>query len=259
MSGAVPLPAAHIWKEGAASRARCPCLLGGVGGTGDPATAQLRALLRARVARRGGAGGAPPGGAPCAVAGDVRGVALLLSFGCRPSGSAALAVGAGVRPLGPGTPPLVCMLCGGLRAAGLVGGCPRGVWPPTNVRGVWCQELSLSWLPVSGAGSQDPLPLCPGHVCVGYGGPSTSPTACALSGWQEGVPRGSALRRCQGRLRSGACPPPAAGPQGGLSGSATHLPWARTCGRGGPAVSLWLACPAGGCVPRGGGDGLRPS
>ena len=27
--------------------------------------------------------------------------------------------------------------------------------------------------------------------------------------------------------------------------------WARVCGHGGPALSLWLACPVGGCVPRG--------
>ena len=27
--------------------------------------------------------------------------------------------------------------------------------------------------------------------------------------------------------------------------------WARMCGRGGAALSLWLACPAGGYLPRG--------
>ena len=48
----------------------------------------------------------------------------------------------------------------------------------------------------------------------------------------------------------GALPPPAACPLGGLSGFATHVLWARVCGRGGPALSLWLVCPAGGCMPR---------
>ena len=88
-------------------------------------------------------------------------------------------------------------------------------------------------------------------------GPSTGPTACALASrrcalwqWREGVPGGGALRPCEGHLSSGALPPPAARPQGGLSGSATHMLWARVCGRGCPALSLWLACPAGGCVPR---------
>ena len=53
------------------------------------------------------------------------------------------------------------------------------------------------------------------------------------------------------RLRSGARPLAAARPQGGLLGSAAHLLWARVCGHGGPALSPWPACPAGGCVPRG--------
>ena len=145
------------------------------------------------------------------------------------------------------------------------GGRPsRGGWPSTVVRGVWCQALSLSRLPSLDAGGQDPLPVCPGHRWCWHEGPSTDPTACALAsrrcalwGRREGVPGGVALRSCEGRLRSGARPPPAARPQNRLSGSATHLLWARVCGRGGPALSLWLACPAGGCVPRGGGRPAR--
>ena len=50
-------------------------------------------------------------------------------------------------------------------------------------------------------------------------GPSTGPTACALAGrrcslWgrQKGVPGGGAFHRCEGRLVSGAVPPPAARP-----------------------------------------------
>ena len=65
-------------------------------------------------------------------------------------------------------------------------------------------------------------------------GPSTGPTACALAsrccalwGWREGVPGGGASRRCEGRLGSGALPPPAARPLGGLPGSAVHVLWAR--------------------------------
>ena len=89
-------------------------------------------------------------------------------------------------------------------------------------------------------------------------GPSTSPTACALAGrrcapwgWRKGIPGGGAVRRCEGRLGSGAPPPPAACPLRGLLGSATHVLWARVCGRGGPAPAPWLACPVGGCAPRG--------
>ena len=49
-------------------------------------------------------------------------------------------------------------------------------------------------------------------------------------------------------------PPPAAGPLGGLLGSATHVLWARVCGCGGPALSLGLASPVGAvCREAGGG------
>ena len=70
-------------------------------------------------------------------------------------------------------------------------------------------------------------------------------------GVAEGRPRGGAFHHCEGRLRSGACPPATARPLGGLLGSATHVLWA-------PGVWVWgpntvpLACtPCGGCVPRG--------
>ena len=95
-------------------------------------------------------------------------------------------------------------------------------------------------------------------------GPSTGPRAsahssrrCALWRWREGVPAGDAFRRCEGRLRSGAPPPPAARPLSGLSGSSTHVLWARVCGCGGPALSPWFACPVGAAC-RGGGGGPSP-
>ena len=81
--------------------------------------------------------------------------------------------------------------------------------------------------------------------------PVSASHCCALRGWRESVPRGGAFRRCGGRLSSGAPSPRVASPLGGLSGSATHVPWARVCGCGGPALSPWLACPVGGSVPRG--------
>ena len=95
-------------------------------------------------------------------------------------------------------------------------------------------------------------------------GPSTGPTACALAGrccslwgWRRGVPGGGAFHCCEGRLRSGAPPPPTARPPGGLSGSATHVLWARVCGCGGPALFPWLARPVGAAC-RGGGGGPSP-
>ena len=95
-------------------------------------------------------------------------------------------------------------------------------------------------------------------------GPSTGPTACALAGrrcslwgWRKGVPRGGAFQDCEGRLRSGAVPPPTAHPLGGLLGSATHMLWSRVCGCGGPTLSPWPACPVGAAC-RGGGGGPSP-
>ena len=73
----------------------------------------------------------------------------------------------------------------------------------------------------------------------------------------EGRPRGGAFHRCEGRLRSGAPPPPTARPLGGLLGSATHVLRARLCGCGGPTLSPWPACPVGSAC-RGGGGGASP-
>ena len=147
-----------------------------------------------------------------------------------------------------------------------VGSCaPRGWWevvpgglPSTVVRvsGVGrCPSPGRSPL---GAGSQGSATRVFRTRLVCAWGPSTGPTACvfasrrcALCGLRNGVPGGGAFRPCEGRLSSGALPPPAARPLSGLWGSATHVLWARVCGCGGPAMSLWLACPAGGCMPRG--------
>ena len=91
-------------------------------------------------------------------------------------------------------------------------------------------------------------------------GPSTGSTACALAGrrcslwgWQKGVPGGGAFHRCEGRLSSGAPPPPTARPLGGLLGSVTHLLWPRALGCGGPSLSPWPACPVGAACRGGGG------
>ena len=91
---------------------------------------------------------------------------------------------------------------------------------------------------------------CPGPllrlVCLGGGGPVPVPPYLAWGCC------------CEGRLRSGAPPPPTARPLGGLLGSATHVLWARVCGCGGPTLSPWPACPVG-AVRRGGGVvGGRP-
>ena len=58
----------------------------------------------------------------------------------------------------------------GLRAVGVVGGRPRGGWPATVVRGVWCQALSLPRPPVLWGGQPGFRDPCvPGAVGVGVG------------------------------------------------------------------------------------------
>ena len=77
-------------------------------------------------------------------------------------------VGAGVCVWRPNTVPLHALW--GLRAAGVVGGRPRGGWPATVVRGVWCQALSLPRPPVLWSGQpgfRDPC--APGAVGAGVG------------------------------------------------------------------------------------------
>ena len=209
------------------------------------------------------AGGRLRGGVPCAVVRGVSGQALVLPrlpvhrASCR--GLLLTCCGRGCAGVGARHCPFGLHALQGAACRGGAGGCPGQVafqrWEGRVVSGAvpLLAARSSLW-----AGSQDPLPMCPGHGWCGSGGTSTGPTACALAsqrcalwGWQEGVPGGGALCHCEGRLRSGACPPPAACPQGKLWGSAAQLLRARVCGRGGPGLSLWLACPWGGCVPRG--------
>ena len=149
----------------------------------------------------------------------------------------------------------------GLRAAGLVGGRPRGGWPATVVRGVWCQALSLPRPPVLWSGQpgfRDPR--VPGAVGAGVGtehrphGARLAGRRCSLLGWQKGVPGGGVFNHCEGRLGSGAVPPPTARPLGGLLGSATHVLWARVWVCAVCVVSVrclsWCAVPLFSCPPR---------
>ena len=107
-----------------------------------------------------------------------------------------------------------------------------------------------------------PRPVCPGCVRRGCGDPHR-PHSVRLCGpallavrVAEGCPGvGRLPPLCEGRLRSGAVPPPTARLLGGLLGSATHVLWARPCGCGSPTLSPWPACPVGAAC-RGGGEGL---
>ena len=129
-----------------------------------------------------------------------------------------------------------------------------GRGPLTAVRHVWCQALSVSRLPILGAGSRAPLPMFAGRGWCGCGDPAPAPQPALLRAGvaRSGVGRGgTASRRCEGRLELGACPLPSARPWGKQSEFAAHLLGARACGCGDPALSLWRACPAGRCAPQG--------
>ena len=62
---------------------------------------------------------------------------------------------------------------------------------------------------------------------------------------------GAASSLCDGLLRLGAHPLPAARPWGRRSGSTAHMLWVRVCRGGGPAEAPCLECSAGRCVPWG--------
>ena len=184
-----------------------------------------RAPLRAGVARRRGGGRASPGGVLSTVVRGARCQALSLPWPpvlwsgqpgfrvpCVPG-----AVGAGV-----GTqhrPPRVRPCGSALLAVGVAEGRPRGgCFPP--LRGApGVRRCPSPGRPSSGAGSQGSASRVSRVRSVRAWGLGTGPTACALAGrhcplwgWRKNVPGGVAFHHCEGRLVSGAVPPPAARP-----------------------------------------------
>ena len=153
----------------------------------------------------------------------------------------------------------------GLRAAGPVGGRPQG-----GVACHCCEGRLVSGAVLHptarppGRAAGVARPVCSGCGRCGRGDPAPVPqraplrasvARCGAGG--RASPGGGAFHRCEGRLRSGAPPPPTAHPLGGLLGSVTHMLWARVCGCGGPSLPLWPACPVGAAC-RGGGGGPSP-
>ena len=154
--------------------------------------------------------------------------------------------------------PLGLRALSGLRAAGVVGGLSRGGWPATVVRGVWCQALSLSWLPVFWGGQPGFCDPCvQGVVVAGVGTQhrfhSARPCGPALLAVAvvEGRPRGGCLSPLLAASEVRRCPSPGCLP----CERAVGVRHPRAVGAG---VRVWgpstvpLACmPFGGCVPWG--------
>ena len=277
VSGAVPPPAARPLERAArVPRPVCP-------GCGrcrrvDPAPAPQRAPLRAGVARCGGGGRASPGGMPSTV---VRGAwCQALSLPRPPvlwSGQPGFrdpcvpgAVDAGVwtqhrphsvRPCGPA-----------LLAVGVAGGRPQGgAFHRCEGRLVSGAVPPPAARPLERA-ARVPRPVCPGCGRCRRVDPAPAPqrvplragVACCGAGGRAS-PGGGAFHCCEGRLVSGAVPPPAARP---LERAARVLrpvcPGCGRCGRVDPAPApqrapLWAGVarcggggkgvPGGGCFP----------
>ena len=151
-------------------------------------------------------------------------------------------------------------LCGpALLAVGVAEGRPRGV-PSTIVRGIWGQALSLPRLPAHWAGCWGPPPTCCGCGCVGVGAQHCPFGLHALWGLRAagvvgGRPRGGvACYHCEGRLVSGAVPPPAARPlERAARVPRPVCPGCGRCGRGDPTpaprrapLRVGVARPGGG-------------
>ena len=214
------------------------------------------ALVGRRCALWGWRKGVPGGGAFRRREGRLRsGAPPPLWAGCR--GPLPMSCGRGCAGVGAQHCPLGLHALWGLGAAGVVGARPRGGWPATVVRGVWCQALSLHRPPVLWGGQlgfRDPC--VPGAVGAGvrtqHWPQSVRPCGPALHavGVAEGRRRGACLSPLSGasevrRSPSSDCPP---------SGRAVGVRYPRAVSAG---VRVWghstvpSACmPCGGCVPR---------
>ena len=230
------------------------------------------ALVRWCVARCGGGGWASPGGRLPVLRG-ASGVRRCPSPGRSSSGACSqgsatrVSRARSVRAVDPAPAPQRVPLRAGVARCGGGGGAPPGGVPATVVRGAWCQALSL------------PRPRSPSVACsqgsatrvsrarsMRACGPSTGPTACALAGrrcslwgWRKGVPGGGAFHRREGRLVSGAVPPPAARPpERAARVPRPACPGCGRCGRVDPAPAPQRAPLRAGVARCGGGGRASP-
>ena len=120
--------------------------------------------------------------------------------------------------------------------------------------------------PSSGAGSQGSATRVSRVRSMRACGPSSGPTAfalagrrCSLWGWRKGVPGGGAFHRCEGRLVSGAVPPPTARPlERAARVPRPVCPGCGRCGRVDPAPAPQRAPLRFGVARCGGGGRASP-
>ena len=146
----------------------------------------------------------------------------------------------------------------GAACRGVVGGRPRGGWPSSVVRRVWCRRCPSSGRPSSGVGSRGSATRVSQVRSVRAWGPSTGPRIVRPCG-----PPLLAVGVAEGRPRGGCFPPFGGASEVRRSPSPDCPPTGRVVGvrhprAAGAGVWVWgpitvpLACvPCGGCVPRG--------
>ena len=270
--GAVP-PSAARPPERAARVLRPACPGCGRCGRVDPAPAPQRVPLRAGVARCGGGGRASPGGVPSTVVRCAWCQALSLPWplvlrsvqpGFRDPRVPG-AVGAGVwtqhrphsvRPCGPT-----------LLAVGVAEGRPRGGGAFHRCEG----RLVSGAVPSPAARPPERAarvlrPVCSGCGRCGRVDPAPAPQRAPLragvarcGGGGRASPGGGAFRRCEGRLVSGAVPPPAARPpERAARVPRPACPGRGRCGRVDPAPAPQRAPLRAGVARCGGGGGASP-
>ena len=276
MSGAAPPPAARP-PERAARVPRPVCPGCGRCGRVDPAPAPQRAPLRAGVARCGGGRRASPGGVPSTV---VRGAwcqalslpRLLVLRSAQPGFRDPCvpgAVDAGVwTQHQPHLRAGVARCGGGGRASPggaafhrCEGRLVSGAVPPPAARPP--ERAARVMRPVcpgcGRCGRVDPAPApqrAPLRAGVGGGGRARGGS---LWGWRKGVPGGGAFHRCEGRLVSGAAPPPAARPPERAARVPRPVcPGCGRCGRVDPAPAPQRAPLRAGVARCGGGGRASP-
>ena len=270
LRGRRPLAARPLERAARVPRPACP----GCGrcGRGISAPAPQLEPSRAGVARYGGGGRASPGGV---LSTFVRGAwCQALSLPRPPVLWSGLprfrdpcvpgAVDAGawtqhrppsVRPRGPA-----------LFAVGVAEGRPRGGCLPPLCGAPGVRRCPSPDRPSSGAGCQASATRVSRVRSMWACGPSTGPTACALAGrrcslwgWRKGVPGGGAFHRCEGRLVSGAVPPPAARPlERAARVPRPVCPGCGRCGRVDPAPAPQRAPLRAGVARCGGGGRASP-
>ena len=168
--------------------------------------------------------------------------------------------------VGPAPAPQRAPLRAGVARPGGGGRASPGGVPPTVVRGAWCQALSLPRPPVLWSGQPGFRDPCvPGAVDAGvwtqHRPKSVRPCGPALLavGVAERLPRGGAFHRCEGRLVSGAVPPPAARPlERAARVPRPVCPGCGRCGRVDPAPAPQRAPLRAGVARCGGGGRASP-